>query len=322
MNKPSESRFHLSLPPELLAAPLEFDEWSQAQLLAEQNESTPTEPLYHYTSEEALKGILGTQRLWCFSHLYQRDRTEFEYSLTIARRVIKEVAQSKDGVTRHFCACLDDLLENNFFPNTFEFYLFSLSRHRDDTQQWHTYGQQGRGFAIGFAPALFQATQTGLNEQANENIFVGRVIYGDAAIAERHRRVIERAADITSRVARANRSLVLIVKPIVSLQAMAKEVIASQLIWNCLTAKHMNYANEREVRYVIMNVRTEFDTHRKSHCGKLYVEAPLQLKAPGRVMEVLIGPLAPAGGEEMISEFLRTQGYPVGIPTRRSAMVL
>jgi hypothetical protein len=103
---------------------------------------------------------------------------------------------------------------------------------------------------------------------------------------------------------------------------MAKEVIASQLIWNCLTAKHMNYANEREVRYVIMNVRTEFDTHRKSHCGKLYVEAPLQLKAPGRVMEVLIGPLAPAGGEEMISEFLRTQGYPGGIPTRRSAMVL
>jgi len=48
----------------------------------------------------------------------------------------------------------------------------------------------------------------------------------------------------------------------------------------------------------------------------------LQLKAPGRVMEVLIGPLAPAGGEEMISEFLRTQGYPGGIPTRRSAMVL
>jgi len=45
-----ECGFHPSLPPELVAAPLEFDAWSQAQLLIEQSESTPIEPLYHYTA--------------------------------------------------------------------------------------------------------------------------------------------------------------------------------------------------------------------------------------------------------------------------------
>ena len=58
-----ESRFDPSLPPELTAALLEFDAWAQAQLLVEQGESTPTEPLYHYTGEEALKGILSTGRV-------------------------------------------------------------------------------------------------------------------------------------------------------------------------------------------------------------------------------------------------------------------
>ncbi len=163
MSRPLECGFHPSLPPELVAAPLEFDAWSQAQLLIEQSESTPIEPLYHYTAEEALKGIWESNGSGALVTCTTSDRTEFEYSLAIARRVISEVGQSQDGVTHHFCACLEDLLENNSFAEKFEFYLFSLSRHRDDMQQWQEYGQQGRGFAIGFAPTLFQFTPTELN---------------------------------------------------------------------------------------------------------------------------------------------------------------
>jgi hypothetical protein len=36
---------------------------------------------------------------------------------------------------------------------------------------------------------------------------------------------------------------------------MAHELFASQLIWNCLTAKEERFADEREVRGIIMNVR-------------------------------------------------------------------
>ena len=192
----------------------------------------------------------------------------------------------------------------------FEFYLFSLSRHRNDRQQWQCYGQHGRGFAIGLARSLFQANQTNLSERANENIFVGRVIYGDVPTEQRHRRAIECAADITSRVAQASPFLVPKLKPSNYILRMAQDVIASQLIWNCLTAKHMNYANEREVRYVIMNEREKFDADRKSLNGRHYIEAPCELKIPGTIMEVLVGPLAPAGAEEMIDEFLKAQGYP------------
>lgn len=110
MSDPSDTRFDSALPPELLAAPLEFGAWSQEQLLSYQGRSTPTKPLFHYTDLDALKGIISNERLWCFSHLHQSDREEFAYSLAIARRVIKAVGQSHDHVTRYFCECLDDLL--------------------------------------------------------------------------------------------------------------------------------------------------------------------------------------------------------------------
>jgi len=307
------------LPPELQVAPHEFDAWSQAQLLKEQDASTPNAPLYHYTDEEALKGILAQEKLWCFGHQHQKDRTEFEYSLQIARRVIEEVGNSTDAPTKHFCACLIDLLNNNSFTAAFEFYFFSLSRHKDDPMQWRDYGQQGRGFAIGFAPTLFAPTEMTLKEHANENLHVGRVIYGDAATEARHRLVIETAASITSGVAWANYSLRKAVSPITYLRTMALEVIASQLIWNCLTAKHDDYANEREVRYIIMNVIAKFDKHRKTFKGKTYVEAPLPLKAPGAVMQILVGPNAPRDAENMVTNFLKAHDYPDGIPVRRSS---
>src|SRR5262249_18250130 len=191
-------------------------------------------------------------RLWCFAHQDQKDLQEFEYSMEIARRVIQQVGNSDDPVTRHLCACLIDLLDNNSITSRFEFYLFSLSRHEDDPQQWREYGHDGRGFAIGFAPALFAPNEMSLKDQTNENLFVGRVIYGDAATEARHRLVIDTAAAIARRVAWANRALVTDAKPSTYLRAVALEVIASQLIWNCLTAKHDTFANEREVRFMVM----------------------------------------------------------------------
>jgi hypothetical protein len=301
---------------------MEFDAWSQERLLVEQTESTPTTSLYHYTNEAALKGILTTERFWCFSHLHQKDPREFAFSFDVARRVIRQIENSSDGVTHHFCACLDDLLETNGLATPFEFYLFSLSRHRDHANQWREYGDAGRGFAIAFTPLLFQPTQSSLNDQANENVHIGRVIYGEGPTADRHHMVIKRAAEITSRFAWENQSLVRQVKPSVYLVTMAREVIASQLIWNCLTAKDSKFADENEVRCIIMNIRKNFDPHRMSYNNRLYVETPMPLRAAGQITEIIIGPRAPNGAEAMVVEFLKAQGYPTSIPINRSTLTL
>jgi hypothetical protein len=308
--------------PTLAAGAREFVRWSQDRLIdVEQAESTPTEPLYHYTDEAALKGILTNQQLWCFSHLHQRDRTEFAYSLAIARDVIRDVGRSLDTFKFHLCGCLDDVLDNNSLTETFEFYMASLSRHRDDPQQWTEYGDHGRGFAIGFAPKLFQPDEPDLKEQANENLHVGRVIYGDEETGRRHRLVIETAAEIMSRYGHANPEPVRGLTRLHYLRAIVDEIIASQLVWNCLTAKSMQYANEREVRYVVLNLRGKFDAHRKVFREKYYIEAKLPLKEAGSLAEILVGPLAPDSAEQRLRQFLDEEGYG-DIPVSRSAVRL
>jgi hypothetical protein len=320
MNKSAEVGFDHPLPAQLLEAPREFNAWSQRRLLVEQREATPNEPLYHYTGEEALQGIFRHQRLWCFSHLHQTDQQEFKYSLELARKVIREVGDSRDFYKRHFCACLDDILETNGLASPFDFYLFSLSRHRDDPGQWKNYGNQGRGFAIGFAPSLLQADKNELSERANENVHIGRVIYGDGPIIARHRLVMEKAATITSRFANRYPERLRFVRPVPYLAAMAREVIASQLIWNCLTAKESRYRDEREVRCIIMGIRKDFDAFRKNFGTRQYVETPMPLQKAGSIAEILIGPLAPPKAESRVTTFLQSEGYRQDIPVRRSSV--
>lgn len=321
MNDDYDTRYDY-LPEPLREAPRAFDMWSKKQLLEEQKASTPDHPLYHYTGEQALKGILSNEKLWCFGHQYQRDIQEFLYSLNIARSVIKDVGESDDRPTREFCKCLLDVLDNNSFTDTFEFYLFSLSRHADDPQQWREYGDAGRGFAIGFAPMLFEPTQNSLNEQANENLYVSRVLYGDEHTTARHQSVVSEAARIASRVAWASGLMPNTFNSNDLFLALAREVIASQLIWNCLTAKHENFSNELEVRCIIMDIISKFEPHRKYFCSKAYVETTLPLKTAGSIMEILVGPRAPDGAEAMVKMFLKANHYPEATPVRRSGAIL
>jgi Protein of unknown function (DUF2971) len=306
-------------PPELMQARREYRNWSPQQLLIEQRESTPTEPLFHYTDEAGLRGILTTQQFWTFSHLHQTDPSEFEYALGIARRVLTEIGQSKEFFTHFFCACLVEMLEVNAPAGPFDFYLFSLSRHRDHAPQWQAYGQNGRGYAIGLSPALFQPDKADLYEDANKNLHVGRVIYGDELTAARHRLTIVKTAEITSRIGNAHPDAVREFTPSRYLAKMAQELLASQLIWNCLTAKHIRYEDEREVRGIILNVKSKFDPWRRTRAGRDYVEHALPLTVSGSITEILVGPDAPPDAEASVRAILATQGYPDTIPVGRSS---
>jgi hypothetical protein len=313
--------FNDELHPLLMAAPREFIAWSRGQMLLEQAASTPTEPLCHYTDETALNGILGAQ-LWCFSHEHQTDKREFDYALGVALRALEEVRRSDEFFTRAFADCVLDMLGANRLSGPFEFYLFSVSRHRDHGPQWKAYGRGGTGYAIGLSPALFQPDKDDVYEEANRNLHIGRVVYGDEPTAARHRLAVARAAEITSRIGCANKDLVRSEGIARYLAVMAHELLASQLIWNCLTAKESRFEDEREVRGIILNAKAKFDPWRRTHAGRTYVEHDLPLKTPGSIVEILVGPNADSDAEARVTALLSAEGYCGGILVRRSAAAI
>ncbi len=318
----ARAQHHYDLPPALMAAAEEFEAWSRARFLVEQHENTPTEPLHHYTDQIALRSILVTQRLWCFSHEQQKDETEFEYALDVARKVLRRLRSKAEFFMHSFAECVLDMLAANKLSGPFEFYLFSASQHRDHGPQWKEYGRDGTGFAIALSPTLFQPDKDDLYEEANKNLHVGRVVYGDEPTFARHNLSIRAAAEITSRVGRANINFVKATGVASYLAVMAHELLASQLIWNCVTAKDERFADEREVRGIIMNVKEKFDPWRRTHGGRNYVEHELPLKAPGSIVEIMVGPKAKTGAEDDVRAVLNTEGYPDGIRVCRSTAIL
>ena len=302
-------RFY-NLPAPLEVALQQFGQWSDEQLLREQSDVTPTVSLFHYTGREALAGILENQHLWCFSHDQQDDFEEFKYSQDIAIRELERIAKSTDQFAREFGICVADLIAKNSFA-VFCFFLFSFSQHRDLARQWEEYGHAETGFSIGFAPTLFLPNDP-LSPRANENAHVGRVVYGDGQTRYRHRKVIERAAEITHRVAAANRSL-LHSDAMHSnyINAMAKEYIARQLIWRCITSKRSSWSYQSEVRFVVMNLRRNFDGLVSTHGGREYICHPLPtLRDPGSITQIMIGRNTPSSAEDWLRELLSKLGYP------------
>jgi hypothetical protein len=306
-----------SLPRPLASAVDEFCAWMQGELLVDQARSTPRNPLYHYTDEASLRGILEHRKLWCFSHSQQSDDTEVSYSLGIARRVIQEEARRGAPSAESLLLGLDGILGSNPMGETFDFYFFSLSGHREHASQWSEYGGKGTGFAIGFSPVLFRPSRTDLAPLPNENVFVGKVIYGKDATRTRHRKGIRKLAEIVTRVFEQNRSLVQGRNLQAWFDDMNKSFIATLLIWNCLTAKADRFQSERETRYILIGVRAIFDCCRKQHAGRDYVETLLPLREQGNITEILVGPGAPHGAEAMVMSHLRNHGYPNDIPVVR-----
>lgn len=101
----------------------------QAELLDNQSRSTPKAPLFHYTGEAALRGILEHRRPWCFSHSQQSDDTEVRYSFEIAQRVIRDEIERGHPAVKSILTGLVDILATNPMGETFDFYFFSLSSH-------------------------------------------------------------------------------------------------------------------------------------------------------------------------------------------------
>jgi hypothetical protein len=164
---------------------------------------------------------------------------------------------------------------------------------------------------------IFVPDRTTLPPNPLENIYVGRVLYGDGPTEDRHRQVIQQAAQITSHIGQLNAAAVE-QQRIRYLVAMAREVIASQLVWNCLTAKHLKYQDEREVRYVMLGTTKKFEKLVQVQPGsrREYVEHSLPLR--DEIVEILVGRLAPAGTEAIVQEFLGKHGYPSSVAIRRS----
>jgi hypothetical protein len=309
-----------SLPPVLQEAIGKFTDWAEQHLLAEQNASTITVPLYHYTNNQGLRGILESGRIWFTDYRHLNDPSELMHGIDMAHDVAGSLGRGADGRVRLFLEDFADLLRPDNFTATLEFFIASFSRARDDLGQWRAYADNGRGYAIGFAPRMF-----GIGELVPGRLpeFVGPVRYKIDEVCARHNAALEEAVAIFFETVKANADLVrnkAIGIPF--MEQFVREIIAQPIIWNCLTSKHPAYEHEQEVRLLIMGAPERLLPHVTTRLRGSeivpYIAHPMPLREPHHIAEIVVGPASPPDAEHTVITMLASLGLDANVEVGRS----
>src|SRR5713226_3624475 len=117
----------------------------------------PNKPLYHYTGQTGLLGIIGEKQIWATHTPYLNDRREFMHAVDLVREEISELLTSSDHQTR---TILQEMKDGISGIESMNVCVCSFSEERDSLSQWRAYGSGTSGFAIGFPPDfLSEATE-------------------------------------------------------------------------------------------------------------------------------------------------------------------
>jgi hypothetical protein len=305
------------LPPVLSAAVGDFTNWSNQQLLTEQEATKIEHPLYHYTNGAGLRGIVESQKIWFTSYLHLNDPSELIHGMGIVHGLLKAMGEAApDTLGKMFYDVVDDVFQHQKFAGIYGFYIASFSRDRNDLGQWRAYADNGRGFALGLAPHLFEAVETA-NPKPTE-YYVIPVVYGQKAAEQRYRVAIEAAAGLVQN----NRPQENFRIPF--LRRMADELIAGQLIATSLTVKHEAYSNEQEVRLVMLGTRDNQKPYLRTRIRGSeivpYMEGDMPLRDKDGITEIVIGPAAVSSANDAVHSLLQSLAVEPGDRIKNSGI--
>jgi hypothetical protein len=117
----------------------------------------PDKPLYHYTTQSGLLGIIEHKQIWATHTQYLNDRREFLHAIDLVRHEIDEMLGTVEPQNHQIFADMRDGLAGHESINVC---VCSFSEERDSLSQWRAYAGGTSGFAIGFpGDLLVAATQ-------------------------------------------------------------------------------------------------------------------------------------------------------------------
>ena len=127
---------------------------------------TPDKPLYHYTTQKGLLGIIKNREIWATHTQYLNDRREFLHALDLVHEEIKRLLGQE--FDREWLYRTDQpgrerqeiLLKMeaavSLSPESINVCVCSFSEDSDSLSQWRAYGGSS-GLAIGFSSEILKA---------------------------------------------------------------------------------------------------------------------------------------------------------------------
>jgi hypothetical protein len=286
--------------------------------MADANEAgAPKQPLFHYTSEQALLSIIKSEQFWFTSIFHMDDTTELTFGFNVSRALLQEAIARKDGLVRDFCRGLledDDL--RKVIRESIAFYSVSFGL-RDDIKQWKCYGDRERGVALGLAPDFFRPApfEDPDHPKPEEEIFYSKVSYGETDARARHSKVIEAAFALVEQA--QGRGWLRTKQDAATLCHHLRASMYPEIFWNCVTTKESKWSHQNEMRLLARNFLRKPRLPIVTVDKKSHVEIN-QPRLRQSIVEVMVGPKADSEAVARVRESLALHGLSA-VPVTRAA---
>ena len=112
-------------------------------------------PLYHYTSQAGLLGIIKDRQIWASNVLFLNDSMEVKYAIQLVQKNINRFGVER-RVNQKEIQFLEDfgkklgIFHNRYYQKYGGVYTCSFSENGNLLSQWRGYCPDGNGFSIGF----------------------------------------------------------------------------------------------------------------------------------------------------------------------------
>lgn len=146
--------------------------------------------VYHYCTHKAFLEIISNKILRLNNLFSTSDENERHHIDSIIEEVFKSLNSLEPQCYRQFFFTI--IMQHYRMNRKIEPYFISFSEQGDLLRQWHMYGENGGGFAIGFNPFYFGFQQNIPFPSTNPDNTVGifKVIYEKAIVTHEITKVI------------------------------------------------------------------------------------------------------------------------------------
>ena len=153
----------------------------------------PERPLYHYTTQAGLLGIIKDRQIWATHTQYLNDRREFLHAVDLVRGEIQRLLDEQSTGPGKASATRTEALNRmrdavSLSPEHINVCVCSFSEDSDSLSQWRAYGGSA-GFAIGFSGEVLGAAVE------KQGFFLAQCIYDPATQLNIVRALVEEVLD-------------------------------------------------------------------------------------------------------------------------------
>jgi hypothetical protein len=281
-----------------------------------------TEKYFHYTSLDALVGMLQSKTVWATHLSFLNDPSEggldrMSHATQLANRCL---ATGKNAAydTQWFLSFFQELERWRAIHT----YVFSMSKNKGSAAQWMTYGQNGKGVCIGFDFAIsqFRVSEAPDSGEWSRLEFIG-VGYRDpeAKISlddldselAKYFNLEQPALEMCGHMGWADpfspAQVVKLMKDSNYHQPDQEPKFMRKITSQLLSRKHIAYASEEECRLITNFAGTPSGVRVKGNqlipYRKLYVNEKLP------IAEVIVGPALEENQSLAVEYLLKNHGY-------------